>query len=249
MNNLLFNHNIVESFSSLLLDLPDHLPDSSHFLDLVQTSLGAALLGRRVRGAADAGPQPSGLPWHPSACCCNLDSAAPGDLSRPTFLSRPHCCRPYLSREKVSWGGGMWDHCGVVSCDCVQNCGGISLNEGRAVSFGNLGDVSTVTCLFLVVVTIIVWAFPAVLHLCQGDYVFLTSVVCLLVSQQDYTRTDERISMKVGWRMALSPEQTQLTFSGDPNKGTDPGTLTSIECRRGGFGPMEEVYTLLSGAM
>lgn len=106
MNNLLFNHNIIESFSSLLLHLPDHLPDSSHFLDLVQTSLGAALFGRRVRGAADAGPQPSGLPWHPSARCCNLDSAAPGDLSGPTFLSRPHCCRPFLSREKVSWEGG-----------------------------------------------------------------------------------------------------------------------------------------------
>ena len=30
--------------------------------------------------------------------------------------------------------------------------------------------------------------------------------VCLLVCQQDYTKTTERFSMKLGWGMSLSPE-------------------------------------------
>ena len=34
----------------------------------------------------------------------------------------------------------------------------------------------------------------------------------LLVCQQDYTKTAEWISMKLGWRLGLDPEQSPLTF-------------------------------------
>lgn len=51
---------------------------------------------------------------------------------------------------------------------------------------------------------------------CQllGSYVFLR--VCWLVCQLDYTKTTERI---------FGPEQTPLTFGGDPYKETDIGCL------------------------
>ena len=32
----------------------------------------------------------------------------------------------------------------------------------------------------------------------------------------------EQISMKLGWRMSLSPEQTPLTSGADPDKEMDP---------------------------
>ena len=46
-----------------------------------------------------------------------------------------------------------------------------------------------------------------------------------LVCQQDYTKTTERTPTKLGWGgwgAALRPEQTPLTFSADPEDGTDP---------------------------
>ena len=59
----------------------------------------------------------------------------------------------------------------------------------------------------------------------HGRHVF--SRVCqsigLLVCQQDYTKTTEWISTKLGWRMGLGPEQTLLTYVADPDKGTYPG--------------------------
>ena len=38
---------------------------------------------------------------------------------------------------------------------------------------------------------------------------------CLLVCDQDYTKTTEQISANLGCRMGLSPEQSPLTFGAD----------------------------------
>ena len=47
----------------------------------------------------------------------------------------------------------------------------------------------------------------------QG-YVFtcVRLLACMFVCQQDYTKTTEQISTKLGWKMVLGPEQTPLTF-------------------------------------
>ena len=64
-------------------------------------------------------------------------------------------------------------------------------------------------------------------YLSQGGYVLVRLLVCWVVCQQDYTKTIERLSMKLGWRVDLSPEQTPLTCGADPIKWTDPAiTLT-----------------------
>ena len=51
-------------------------------------------------------------------------------------------------------------------------------------------------------------------HLCPSVGWF----VCL-VCQNDYTKTTQRISTKLGWRMGLGPEQTPVAV------GTDPGNV------------------------
>lgn len=53
--------------------------------------------------------------------------------------------------------------------------------------------------------------------------VFVCWLVCCLVCEQDYTDTTNQISMSLGWRTVLSPEQTLLTFDEDPDKKTDTG--------------------------
>ena len=47
--------------------------------------------------------------------------------------------------------------------------------------------------------------------------------VCWLVCNHNYTKTTQRISTKLGWRMGLGPEQTPETLGTDLDKGTDPG--------------------------
>ena len=43
--------------------------------------------------------------------------------------------------------------------------------------------------------------------------VFLSPVfICWLVCQQDFTKTAEQISIKLGWRLGLCPEWNPLTF-------------------------------------
>ena len=49
--------------------------------------------------------------------------------------------------------------------------------------------------------------------------------VCLLVCQQDYTKTTDQISMKLGWMMGLGPEWTPSTSGADPHKVMEPGSL------------------------
>lgn len=44
------------------------------------------------------------------------------------------------------------------------------------------------------------------LYLCQGGYAFTLGKF----SQQDYTKTPERISTRLGWRMDLGPEYTLI---------------------------------------
>lgn len=41
--------------------------------------------------------------------------------------------------------------------------------------------------------------------------------------RQDYTKSVELISMKLGQRMGLGPERTLLTFGADLDKGMNPG--------------------------
>ena len=45
--------------------------------------------------------------------------------------------------------------------------------------------------------------------------------VCVLACRQDFTKTTEQISTKLGWRMSLSTEQTSVTFGMDPDEKTD----------------------------
>lgn len=76
-----------------------------------------------------------------------------------------------------------------------------------------------------------VWLFTQAImihnYLSQGGDVLVRLLVCWVVCQQDYTKAVERISVKPGWRMDLSPEQTPLTAGVDPIKWTDPAiTLT-----------------------
>lgn len=52
--------------------------------------------------------------------------------------------------------------------------------------------------------------------------------VCWLVCQEDYTKTTEGISTKLGWKMGVSQEQTPLTSGADPDKGLDSGTIISL---------------------
>lgn len=49
---------------------------------------------------------------------------------------------------------------------------------------------------------------------------FVCWLVDPLVCQQDYTKMTEQISTELGWKMALGPEQTPLTFDEGPIKGT-----------------------------
>ena len=55
-----------------------------------------------------------------------------------------------------------------------------------------------------------------------NDYLLWRRRVCLLDCQQDYTKTTEWISMKLGWKMGRGPEQTLLTF------GVDRGILSKF---------------------
>ena len=50
------------------------------------------------------------------------------------------------------------------------------------------------------------------------DVVFSPVNIHLMVCEQDYTKTAERIPTELEWRMGLSPEQTPLTFGADPDK-------------------------------
>lgn len=47
------------------------------------------------------------------------------------------------------------------------------------------------------------------------------SFVGWLVCREDYTKTTLRTFIKLVWRNGLGPEWTLLTFSADPDKGTD----------------------------
>lgn len=48
-----------------------------------------------------------------------------------------------------------------------------------------------------------------------------------LVCQQDFTKkTTETISMDLGWRLGLSPEQTSVTSGADLDEGMDKGFLS-----------------------
>lgn len=41
-------------------------------------------------------------------------------------------------------------------------------------------------------------------------------------------KNTEHISMKLGWKMDLRPEQNLLTFSADPDKGMDQGKRVNL---------------------
>lgn len=49
-----------------------------------------------------------------------------------------------------------------------------------------------------------------------------------LVCLQDYAKTTDRISAKLGWRIGLGPEDTSLTFGNSPDKGADPGIVITF---------------------
>lgn len=55
---------------------------------------------------------------------------------------------------------------------------------------------------------------------CTRVHLFLYWSVC----QQDYTKTAEWVSKKLGWRLGPSPGET--TFGADLDKGTDPGIFS-----------------------
>ena len=83
----------------------------------------------------------------------------------------------------------------------------------------------------------VIWSFLNSCYICgnyclqQGVYVFITCVslfVCLFVYQWNYTKTSEQISMKLGWRRGLGPEQTLLTFGADPYKRTHSGFFSEF---------------------
>ena len=52
--------------------------------------------------------------------------------------------------------------------------------------------------------------------------------VSFLVRQQDYTKTTERISRKLGRRMSFSSERSLFIFGAESDKGTDPGNACSL---------------------
>ena len=63
---------------------------------------------------------------------------------------------------------------------------------------------------------------------------------CLLVCDQDYTKTTEQISANLGCRMGLSPEQSPLTFGADQEEQyVFPHILFHCE---GSFFPTFSVY-------
>ena len=64
---------------------------------------------------------------------------------------------------------------------------------------------------------------PECLHLLLPFCFHLCPFVGWLVCVQDYTKTTEHISMKLGWRMCLGPKYTPFTFCADPDEGKNPG--------------------------
>ena len=71
-----------------------------------------------------------------------------------------------------------------------------------------------------IIILIIISNVDVMTRWVNANKVLLSPCVCWVVCQQDFTKTTERISKKLGWRMGLGPEQAPLTF--DVEERIDP---------------------------
>ena len=60
------------------------------------------------------------------------------------------------------------------------------------------------------------------------EVMFSPVSVCWLVCQQDYTKTTENISRKLGWRTGLDPELPPMPFVADLDEVMHPGYYSHL---------------------